>query len=152
MLWFAIWTHTAQDLTTLWLTRPEGQVNEKPFSHKSFLKTHQRSHTEEELLNCSFCKKSFSESGHVKTHTIIHKVKNVFECSNCDKSFIHFGSIKIHQKSQTEKKLVNQRNTKGVITERKEKIIYFVIFDISCWGLKFILCFQSICPFGQCFL
>ncbi|XP_052067178.1 zinc finger protein 7-like [Mytilus californianus] len=98
-------TKTQKPKTTHWCF-PCG----KEFERISWLKVHQRIHTDERPYSCNVCNKKFKNSSHLKKHTLIHtrirtkiqKQKTTHWCFPCGKEFNCMSRLKEHQKIHTD--------------------------------------------------
>nr|XP_023028593.1 zinc finger protein 69-like [Leptinotarsa decemlineata] len=80
------------------------KICSKSFIWKSYLKIHEKTHTEEKSFQCQICLKSFGGRSNLKAHEKIHIGEKPFQCKICLKSFIQSSNLKSHERTHTGKK------------------------------------------------
>nr|XP_023502262.1 zinc finger protein 709 [Equus caballus] len=76
----------------------------KAFPFPSFLKIHERTHTEEKPYKCKICAKAFRFSSNVQVHERTHTGEKPYECKKCSKAFTHSTSLQRHERFHTGEK------------------------------------------------
>ena len=93
------------------------------------IREHERTHTGEKPLVCTWCGKGFSQKRSLQQHERLHTGEKPFQCKFCDSKFAQLSSLKSHTKSHhkdASKKLEQEKSE----TEKEKGTLDNILEDI----------------------